>query len=140
MFLSRWRLASGGTVEDNPNGEILGKVLEAMLGSSRHEEKIARFEGIPLAVVKEHASAADDDVDFVLSMRCLLVGSNGKGKLYVQGAALHEADGVFACGTRDTSFGLYKTDDPAAVCFVHDALYRSELLMRKRAEHLYNFA
>jgi hypothetical protein len=44
--------ASAGTVEDDPYGEVLGKVLETMLGSRSDEEKVARFERVPLAAVK----------------------------------------------------------------------------------------
>jgi hypothetical protein len=45
-------LSTRGTVEDNPYGKVLGKVLEAMLGSSSDEHNIARLECISLAIVK----------------------------------------------------------------------------------------
>jgi hypothetical protein len=47
-----WDLATRGAVEDKPHGEVLGKVLETMLGSRSHEQKVACLEWVPLAVVK----------------------------------------------------------------------------------------
>jgi hypothetical protein len=37
-----------------------------MLDSSSHEQKVAWLEYLPLAVVKQDASAPDDDVNLVL--------------------------------------------------------------------------
>ena len=36
-----WDLATTGAVEDNPHGEVLGKVLETMLGPRGHEQQVA---------------------------------------------------------------------------------------------------
>jgi hypothetical protein len=47
LDLSTWR-----SVEDNPYGEVLGKVLEAVLGSGSDEHNIARLECVSLAIVK----------------------------------------------------------------------------------------
>jgi hypothetical protein len=83
-----WDLTATGAVEYNPHGEVLGKVLETMLGSRSHEQKVACLERVPLAIVTEDASAADDDVDLVLCVRSLLVRGHRKGELYVKGATL----------------------------------------------------
>ncbi len=53
-----WELASGRTVEHHPDGEVLAKVLETMLGSRGDEEAIAGLERLALAFVKQGASAA----------------------------------------------------------------------------------
>jgi len=79
----RGDLASPGAVEDHPHGEVLAEVLETMLGPCGHEQKIARLERVPLAVVKQDAPAADDDVDLVLRMRRLLVRGRREGELHV---------------------------------------------------------
>jgi hypothetical protein len=39
-------------VEDHPYREILGKVLEPVLGACGHEEKVAGSERVPLATVE----------------------------------------------------------------------------------------
>jgi len=39
-------------VEDNPDGEVLGKVLEVMLGSGSDDHNVASLECVSLAIVK----------------------------------------------------------------------------------------
>jgi hypothetical protein len=41
---SRWKLASGRTVEDPPVGDVLAKVVETMLRSCGDEEEITSLE------------------------------------------------------------------------------------------------
>src|SRR5262245_39760200 len=65
-FVLRGHIAAARTVEDHPHGEVLCKILETMLDSRGHEEKIAWPESVSLAVVEEDAAATDDDVNFVL--------------------------------------------------------------------------
>jgi hypothetical protein len=48
----RWDLASVRAVEDNPHSEVLGKILEPVLGACGHEDEVAGFERVPLAAVK----------------------------------------------------------------------------------------
>jgi hypothetical protein len=43
-------------VEDDPHGEVLGKVLEPMLGPRGDEQQVARPERVPPAVVEEDAA------------------------------------------------------------------------------------
>jgi hypothetical protein len=114
-----WDLATTGAIEDNPHGEVLGKVLETMLGSRSHEQKVACLEWVPLAIVKEDTSAADDDVDLVLCVRNLLVRGHREGEFYIKGAALQKADGVLARGARDTRLSLSNTDHTATIWLTH---------------------
>jgi len=85
-------LTARGPVEDNPHGEVLGKVLKTMLGSRSHEQKVACLKRVLRAVVNQDASAADDDVDLVLLMRSLPVRRHGEGEFYIKCAALQKAD------------------------------------------------
>ena len=115
-------LAPLRAVKDNPHGEVLGKVLEMMLGSRGHEHKVAWLEWVPLAVVKQEASAANDDINLVLCVRGLLVWRHGERELYVKGAALQEADGVFARRTRDSRLSLGETNHLTAIWFAHQTI------------------
>src|SRR5215204_4623777 len=64
-------------VEDDPNGEIVGEVFEAVLGPSRHEQHVARTEGMALRPVDERPGSTDDHVQLVAGMRRLRVGAAG---------------------------------------------------------------
>ena len=37
----RWNLASRGTVEDDPHGEVVGEILEPVLDPCGHEDKVS---------------------------------------------------------------------------------------------------
>ena len=50
--LQHSNLSTCRSVEDNPYGEVFGKVLEVMLGSSSDEHNITRLECVSLAVMK----------------------------------------------------------------------------------------
>ena len=60
-------------VEYSPQGEILGEVLVVMLSPRSDEQKLARLERVPLAIVNENTSTANDDVDLILRVGRLLV-------------------------------------------------------------------
>src|SRR5580765_5962500 len=81
-------LATSRPVEYTPQGEILGKVLVMMLNSRSHEQKVPCLERVPLAIVNENSSAANDDINLVLYVRRLLVRGHGEGEFYVKGATL----------------------------------------------------
>jgi hypothetical protein len=83
-----WELAALLAVENDPHSRVLGKVLEMVLGSSSHEQQVACLECVSLAVVNEDASPTDDDIEFILCVRRLLVRSYRQGELHVEGAAL----------------------------------------------------
>src|SRR5262245_24580075 len=59
-------LAPDSTIEDTPDGKILGEVLEVVLRSGSHEQKVPCVERIALAVVTQDASTPDDHIDLVL--------------------------------------------------------------------------
>ena len=69
------------SVKYAPQGQIVGSVLKLMLGPRRHEQDVARLERVPLAVVKEESSPANDEVKLVLCVRRLLDrgAEGGKG-------------------------------------------------------------
>jgi len=115
-------LAARGAIEDHPHGEVLSKVLEPMLDSRCYEQQVARLEGMPLAVVKEDAAAADDDVELVLGVRRLLIRGYRKRELYVQGTALQKAERVFARGTWDPRLRLSKMNHMATIRLTHVSL------------------
>jgi hypothetical protein len=112
-------LATRGAKEDDPHGEVLGKVLKVVLGSRRHAEKVARFEAGARAVVKENTSASDDDVNLVLFVRGLLVGEHGEGELDVEGTSLQNTDGVLAGRARNEGLSLRQTDHAATISIAH---------------------
>jgi hypothetical protein len=99
-------LATLRTEEDNPHGEIVGKVLEAMLSARSDEQEVPCLALIALPVVNEDASATDDHVDFVLLVRGLYVRTHRKRKLDVEGTAPQEADRMLSRGARDAHQGV----------------------------------
>src|SRR5262245_35654778 len=103
-------LAAGRPVKDPPHGKILRNVLNLMLGSRSHEQQVARVEQIPLAVVEEDSATANDKINLILSVRCLLSRVQREGKSYIQRAALEDDNGVLARGARDTCLSLGKVD------------------------------
>src|ERR1700745_4024919 len=101
-----WHLATMRAVKYTPQGEVLGNVLELMLGPRSHEQEVARLELVPLAVVNECSLATNDEVNLVLCMRHLLARAQGEAKGYVKSATLQDHDGALARGTRNTRFRL----------------------------------
>jgi hypothetical protein len=99
-------LAALRTEEDNPDGKIVGEVLEAMLSPRRDEQEVPCLALIALPVVNEDPSATDDHVDLVLLVRGLYVRTHRKRKLDVEGAASQEADGMLPRGARDPHQGV----------------------------------
>lgn len=57
-----------------------------MFPSGRHEQKVARLEGISVFAVLKNARSAYDDVDFILLMRLLRVVPEGPVDLGRHGA------------------------------------------------------
>src|SRR5206468_12751964 len=119
---SDWQLASRRTVEDHPDGEVLAEILEPVRGSGGDEEAIAGLECLALAVVKQDASAAEDDVDLVLCVGRLLVGRQRPGELYVETTVPQKAYRPLSAGTRDARLSLCEVDYAAVVWFAHTQL------------------
>jgi hypothetical protein len=117
-----WGLATMTAVKYTPQGEVLGSVLELMLGPRSHEQEVACLEPIPLAVVNEYSSTANDEVNLALCMRRLLVWAQREAKGYVKSATLQDHDGALAHGARDTLLSLSKTDNAATTWLAHAAL------------------
>jgi hypothetical protein len=59
-----------------------------MLDARSHEQEVAWLEWIALTVVKQHASASEDDVKLVLLVWCLWDGALGDGERYIESATL----------------------------------------------------
>jgi len=96
-----WDLATMRAVKYTPQGEVLGNVLELMLGPRSHEQEVAGLEPVPLAVVNEYSSAANDEVNLVLCMRRLLARAQREAKGYIKSATLQDHDGALAREARD---------------------------------------
>ena len=62
-------LAAVWAIEHYPYCKIVGVVLEPVLDSGSHKQKVARLESVPLSIVEQNTSAANNDVDLVLRMR-----------------------------------------------------------------------
>jgi hypothetical protein len=106
MGLFCYHLTALRTKEDHPHGEVVGKILEAMIGPRSDEQEIPCLAWIALPVVKEDASAADDHVDLVLLVRGLYVGPDRKRELHAEGAPVQEADGMLSRRARDPQSGV----------------------------------
>jgi hypothetical protein len=117
-----WDLATMRAVKYTPQRKVLGNVLELMLGPRSHEQKVAWLEPVPLAVVNEYSSAANDEVNLVLCMRRLPVRAQREAKGYVKSATLQDHDSALARGARDTRLSLGKTDNAATTWFAHASL------------------
>src|SRR5215472_5524033 len=81
-------LAAFGSVEDDPDDEVIGEVLESMLGVRGHEEDVAGSERPDPGPVAEVPLSLDHDVHLVARVRLLRVGSAGRVDLDVERAVL----------------------------------------------------
>jgi hypothetical protein len=106
-------LAAARAIENAPHCEVLCNVLELMLDTGSHEQEVAWLEWLALAVVKENASASQDDVKLVLLVRCLWDGALRDGERDIESATLQNDGGVIAGGTRDTRLSVGKMDHSA---------------------------
>src|SRR5262249_7707159 len=113
-------LAAAGPVEDPPHQEVVAKIFKPMVGPGGHEKEVAGLEGVPLAIVKQDATAANDDVDLVLCVRRLLIRARRRPEDDVEGAAAQNTDGALA--GRDPRLGLGKADHTATTGRGHDLL------------------
>jgi hypothetical protein len=93
-----------------------------MLDSRSHKQQVARLKNVPFAVVDEHASTTNDEVNLVLCMWRLLAWAQRDGKGYIKSATPKGDDGVFARWAGDTCFGLGKADNTATIWVAHPAL------------------
>jgi hypothetical protein len=109
--------AAGGSKENAPHQQVVAETFESMVNSRRDEQEVAWLEGVPLAVVKQAAPAASDDVDFILVVRRLFVRAGGPAKHYVKRAAPEDADGALT--RRNAAFNFGKSHDTATVVRFH---------------------
>src|SRR5207249_7019479 len=73
----RYRIASARTpLEDDEHRQVLVGA-EAMIGSGRHEDRVALAELERLALDVEHSRALEHDVDLVVGVRLLAVRLRG---------------------------------------------------------------
>jgi hypothetical protein len=84
-----------------------------MFGSGSYEEEVAGVEGVPPAIMGEHSSTPNDEINLILSVGRLPGGAQGKGKGYIQRATPKDDDCVLA--RWDTRLSLDKTDNTAAI-------------------------
>ena len=69
--------------------------------------------------MNEHAAAASDDVELILSVGRLLVRMHRQRQLCVQRPALEETDGMRSRRPRDSGFGVGQTNEAAAIDLIH---------------------
>jgi hypothetical protein len=62
-----------GSEKDDPGGEVVREILEAVVDPGRHEERVAGREVLPLPVIEERALARHDDIKLVALVRPLPV-------------------------------------------------------------------
>jgi len=61
-------LAAFRSVEDHPNHEVIGKLLESMLYPGRNEQDIAGSEAVTLPAIPEHATALHNGIDLIATV------------------------------------------------------------------------
>jgi hypothetical protein len=93
-----------------------------MLGPGSDKQEIARLEPIPLAIVDENASTANDYVDFILRVGRLLIRRHRERELYVQGATLQDENRALAGRTWNAPLSIRQSDHKATVHRVHVSL------------------
>src|SRR5262249_39048234 len=113
-----WHLAAFRTVEDPPYQEVITAVFKPVFGRGGNEQEIACFELVPLAVVKQNASPANDDVNFVLLVRRLYIRARRRPENHIERAALQNADGSLA-RVRDGRLSLRNADHMATSGLAH---------------------
>ena len=109
-------------MKDNPHGEVIGKLLEAMLGSRSNEQKIARLKWVSLSVMEEDSSATQDEVDLILYVWSCGARKRGEApqrEHRVQGSAPQKTDRVLTGGTWDTHLSLGKANHAATAGRAH---------------------
>ena len=77
-------------VEDDPGGEVLGEVLEAVLDPGGDEEHVAGRERDALAAHEERPAPARDDVELVPVVGRLAVSASGRVVAELHAAVLHD--------------------------------------------------
>jgi hypothetical protein len=78
-----------------------------VLDSCSHEQQVACLERVSLSVVKEDASAPNDDVHLVLGVWGLFVRGHGQCEFHIACAALEDERRTFARWTRNGSLDLF---------------------------------
>ena len=81
-------LAALGSVEDDPDGQVVGEVLEAVLDPGGDEQEVAGAEAVPGRAVDEPALAPHHDVHLVPAVRRLGIDATGGEQLDAQRAVL----------------------------------------------------
>src|SRR5262245_25020384 len=123
--------AAGRPVEDHPDGEVVGEILEPVLGTGGDEHHIARPERIAPAIVEQDAAPADDRVDLVLVVRRLPVRVHRQRQLQVQRAALEHAHRVLTGRTGNSGASRRKGNDLTAIAIGHGRIMSSSRPGRK---------
>ena len=81
-------LAALGAIEDDPDHEIVGEILEAVVGSGGHEEKVAGRKWVALAPIAESSTSLHHDVYLVFGVRGLGLASPRRIHLDTEGAVM----------------------------------------------------
>jgi hypothetical protein len=77
-------LAAFGSIEENPNSEILAEVFEAMLDLGRRKQDILGRDSFSCSVTNKLGAALRDDIELILGVWLLRVFIAGGVKFDLQ--------------------------------------------------------
>ena len=100
------------SVEEDPYGEIVGEIFEAMFDAGTDKEKIVWAELLSLAFADKFPGAGDHYVNFILLVRRLRIGPARRVKFYLERAMLEQRDGSFLLRFREAGVCLIDADCP----------------------------
>jgi hypothetical protein len=116
------RLPTFRPVEEDPDEEIVGKVLEAMGEPGGREEDIVRSESLSCFSMNEPTAAADDDIQLVLSVWLLRIGSARRVQLHAQRPMLEHERGPLTLRAGQATSDLLS--DSAKSCCHASSIYQ----------------
>ena len=88
-------LAALGPVEDDPDGQVVGEVIEAVLDARRHEKQVARAEAVPAGPLTNQPSPRT--TTYTSSRRCGVWASTPGGRTTRRSGSRARGRGRRAC-------------------------------------------
>jgi hypothetical protein len=89
-----------GSIEEDPDRQVVGELLEAMHDPRGDEQDVPPPEAVPFRAVDEEALAPDHDIDLVARMRLLGIVTSGCIELDRERPVLKRHDEATALGCR----------------------------------------
>jgi hypothetical protein len=112
-------LATFGAVKENPDGEIVAKVFEPMLGTGRCKQNVRRFESLSSTFTKEFTAALRHDVNLIARVRCLRIVTTRGIQFDNEGTVFEQSDRAFALGTWQAIQPLAQIDQATGIGVCH---------------------